>query len=108
MSGKAKFVHWVDSPFANDPVDPIQSEPMFNVISNDRGINNGSTVTGESLLEIYGIAVPLFPDLKTWKREVENKRRCKHCWKVIRNLADGENHFIFHHGYGKQRAAEAV
>lgn len=93
MSGKAKFVHWMITGF-----DDIPNEPMFNVIENDKGYNNGSTVTGEALLQVYGIPVPLFPDLKTWKHETQAKRRCFRCWKVTRGFRDWLHHRITIHG----------
>lgn len=93
MSGRAKFVHWLISGF-----DDIPNEPMFNVIENDLGKNNGSTVAGESLLHDYGIALPLFPDLKTWQRETAAKRRCFRCWAVTRGPIDSLRHRKVVHG----------
>lgn len=93
MSGRAKFVHWLVTGFEDMP-----NEPMFNVISNDKGINNGSTVTGDSLLKEYGIPLPIFPSLKTWQSETAAKRRCFRCWAVIRGAADGAHHREKVHG----------
>lgn len=87
MAGKVKFVHWLESPFEDIP-----SEPMFNVISNDRSLPNGSTVGLESLKMTYGVEAPKFPSLAVWKEETENKRRCFRCWAVIRGNRDGIRH----------------
>lgn len=65
---------------------------MFNVIENDKGINNGSTVGGQQLISVYEIPVPLFPDLKTWRNETESKRRCFRCWAVTRGATDNIRH----------------
>lgn len=93
MSGRAKFVFWLTSEFPDIP-----SEPMFNVIENDRGINNGSTVCGQNLIDTYGIPVPLFPSLETWRRETAEKRRCFRCWRVTRGAADLAHHrTVVHH-----------
>lgn len=78
MAGKAKFVFWWDG--AGDKSQPLV---FFNVLSNDRGLRNGSTVDGEGLLKDYGIPLPLFPDYRTWLREVSAGRRCRHCWASI-------------------------
>lgn len=83
MAGKAKFVFWWEG-----AVEDGQPVPFFNVVENDRGLENGSTVDGDSLLKDYGIPVPLFPDFKTWKREVSLKRRCFRCWAVVRGHRD--------------------
>lgn len=93
MSGQAKFVFWLVSQF-----DDIASEPMFTVLQNDKGIANNSTVGGAQLLQVYGIPLPLFPDLKTWQMETAAKRRCFRCWAVIRGANDGLHHRETVHG----------
>src|SRR5258708_19287290 len=79
MSGRAKFVHWMVSPFEDIP-----SEPMFNVISNDKSLPNGSTIGGGALLTQYGINLPMFPSPETWKQGTETKRKCFPFWSVTR------------------------
>lgn len=103
MSGRAKFVHWLVSPFSDIP-----SEPMFNVISNDKGLPNGSTIGGGTLLATYGINLPLFPDLKTWRRETEAKRKCFRCWASLRGTqADYVNHLDRAHNESALRKINA-
>jgi len=75
MSGRATFVFWWENAGDNN-----EHLPFFNVVENDKGMINGSTVDGDALLAEYGIPLPLFPDFKTWKREVEAGRKCRHCW----------------------------
>lgn len=92
MSGKARFVFYWEN--AGDNGEPI---PFFTVLKNDRGINNGSTIDGQQLLEQYGIPLPLFPDYKTWKHNVVSKRRCGRCWAVTRCMGDYVHHNEIHH-----------
>lgn len=92
MSGQAKFVHWFVSPYSDIP-----SEPMFNVVRNDKGLPNGSTVSGQTLLEQYEILLPLFPSMETWQRETAAKRRCFRCWAVTRGATDAIRHRIHYH-----------
>src|SRR5258708_9813282 len=87
MSGRANFFHGMVSPFEDIP-----SEPMFNVISNDKSLPNGSTIGGGTLLTQYGINLPMFPSLETWKQETEAKRKCFRCWAVTRGNED-----LLHH-----------
>lgn len=105
MSGRAKFVHWLVSPF-----DDIPSEPMFNVVENDKGLPNGSTVCGSTAMAVYGISIPLFPDLKTWKQLTEKKKRCFRCWGTLRGtMADYVRHIeMVHHEARINRANEAA
>lgn len=90
--GKAKFVHWMESPFEDIP-----SEPMFNVLKNERGLPNGSTVSIEQLEKTYQIETPLYPSLENWKKEVAEKRRCFNCYASLRGKADLERHKIYQH-----------
>lgn len=92
MSNRAKFVHWLESPFSDIP-----SEPMFNIIGNETTLARGSTLCGGTLLAA-GINLPLFPSLETWKRETESKRRCFRCWAVTRNYSDWVHHREAVHG----------
>lgn len=87
MVGKANFVYWQESPH-----EEIPNEPMFLVVSSEKGLDCASPITGQTLIETYGIPVPLFPDLATWKREVDSKRRCCHCWATIKTNADYRHH----------------
>lgn len=93
MSGRAKFVHWLVSPFEDIP-----SEPLFNVVENDKGLPNGSTIGGGTLMTQYGINLPLFPDLKTWQRETDAKRKCFRCWASVRGATDLQRHREKQHG----------
>src|SRR5258708_32082932 len=77
MSGRANFFHGMVSPFEDIP-----SEPMFNVISNDKSLPNGSTIGGGALLTQYGINLPMFPSLETWKQENEAKQKFFPRWAV--------------------------
>ncbi len=92
MSGRAKFVFWWE-----DATDDHQPLPFFNVIENDLGKSNGSTVDGGSLQKEYGIPLPLFPSYETWVREVSEKQRCGRCWAALRGKADLEQHLRTNH-----------
>lgn len=83
MSGRAKFVFWWDHAGEHD--EPV---PFFNVIENDRGLNNKSTVNGSQLMRDYGIALPPFPSFPVWQRETSSKRKCFRCWMSIRGPKD--------------------
>lgn len=87
MAGKARFMFWWDG--LGDNGEPL---PCFNVVENDKGISNGSTVDGTALLEQYGIPLPLFPSYETWRRETAAKRRCGKCWAVTRGRPDASHH----------------
>ena len=93
MSGKAKFVFWQESPF-----DDIPSEPMFNVTHyEDDPKLIGSTLCGATLMQTYGISIPLFPDLKTWKHFVDKKERCRYCWMAMKGPKDIARHAAIAH-----------
>src|SRR5258708_30164440 len=83
MSGRAKFVHWMVSPFEDIP-----SEPMFNVISNDKSLPNGSTIGGGALFTQEGINLTTFPSLETWKKETEAKPKWFRSWALTRGSED--------------------
>ena len=67
-------------------------EPMFRVLANSDMLAVGSTVGGVTLMQ-YGVALPLFPDFKTWRRMVDLKRRCGRCWQAMRGAADLNHHY---------------
>lgn len=83
--GKVRFVHWLESPFPDIP-----HAPMFNV-------PNGSTVSAESVIEDYQMALPPYPSYEKWKQQTERKRRCFRCWAAVRGNADLSHHRRQHH-----------
>lgn len=103
MSGRAKFVHWLA------PFEDIDGAPMFNVIENNIGMPNGSTVGGETLLKVYGIPVPLFPDYGTWCTLTDEKKRCFRCWAALKGTrADYQHHHETNHGERKAYYDRAI
>lgn len=95
MSGRARFAFWWE-----DAGDNGENLPFFNVIENDKGMKNGSTVDAASLLSSkYEIPLPLFPSYETWRREIAEKRRCRYCWAVVRSVADNERHIEIQHPF---------
>jgi hypothetical protein len=76
---KARFVHYLVE-FLERP------EPMFQ--APDR-----STVCGQSLIDRYGLPLPLFPSYETWITLVAAKKRCGRCNAALRGGADLANHY---------------
>lgn len=60
----AVFAFWWEG--ARDNGEPIA---FFNVTSNDKGWNNGSTVDEKSLNKIWGIETPPHPTYRDWAYE---------------------------------------
>ena len=69
-------------------------EPIFHLwMPESKGF---SDVGGETLLT-SGKPLPMFPDYRTWRREVASKKRCGRCWAVTRGHNDLIHHLQHHH-----------
>lgn len=89
MSGRAKFVFWWSGDHEN--------RAYFNVLENDRGIQNGSTVSNETLINNYGIEPPTHPTFEQWRDQVHRKKRCGKCPAYLKGATDWRHHMDTNH-----------
>lgn len=76
---KARFAYYM-SEYLDRP------EPIFRA-------PDGSSVGGDTIINRYGLPVPLFPSYETWLKLVAEKKRCGRCYAALRGLPDLTNHY---------------